>query len=392
MSETLARPIKTTPTRQEQLHQLAALRLHVAELETRATQWGPALASSHGPETQRNQLGSVMYDLAMVTVACAASYVLAARLHLYERFAAWTSQLPGVDGGPLAILLVALGFSSAWFVYRRWPKRHEETNSDGRAGGSRRTETASGGRGEQAALEISEREKRRIRQNLYVGLGQQLSGLACLGRLLEQKLASRSIQEVSDAAKLVDLLDQAVIEIRELAEGIYPTELETEGFVAALKTLAANTEKRSGIYCRVSGDSPGHFPEPGVAVQLYRIAQEAVNHAVQRGKAHHVLIDVATAPGHIKLTVCDRAGSMERAEQISGAALRTMQFRARMIDAKLELRRDPGGAHLVTCRLPLRAIAEEPVGGRKGQQKALTPIDLPREEEVSVGQVSHSGR
>ena len=48
---------------------------------------------------------------------------------------------------------------------------------------------------EKTILEISEREQRRIGQDLHDGLGQHLTGIAFMSKVLEEKLSERSVPE-----------------------------------------------------------------------------------------------------------------------------------------------------------------------------------------------------
>src|SRR5215469_4249759 len=53
---------------------------------------------------------------------------------------------------------------------------------------------------EEAILEISAREQRRIAQDLHDGLGQRLTGIAFMSKVLEEKLSDQSLPEAAEAA------------------------------------------------------------------------------------------------------------------------------------------------------------------------------------------------
>jgi len=59
-------------------------------------------------------------------------------------------------------------------------------------------------------LQISEREQRRIAQDLHDGLGQQLAGISCLCNALQADLQSRSAPNAADAARISRLLNATV--------------------------------------------------------------------------------------------------------------------------------------------------------------------------------------
>src|SRR5215510_6703352 len=91
-------------------------------------------------------------------------------------------------------------------------------------------------------LEVSDREQRRIGQDLHDGLGQLLAGLAFLGQALTQKLAKQGRTETAEATQLVQLANKAMTWARELVHGLSPIELEGDSFVVALQDLALQAE------------------------------------------------------------------------------------------------------------------------------------------------------
>ncbi len=63
---------------------------------------------------------------------------------------------------------------------------------------------------EKAILDISGREQRRIGQDLHDGLGQHLTGIAFMSKVLEQRLAEKSLAESAEEAKIVRLVNEAI--------------------------------------------------------------------------------------------------------------------------------------------------------------------------------------
>ena len=100
---------------------------------------------------------------------------------------------------------------------------------------------------EQNVLEISEREQRRIGQDLHDGFGQHLTGIAFMSKVQEQKLAEKQIPEAADAAKIVQLVNDAILKTRELARGFLPVVSDAHGLMSALQLYAAEIEDLFGI-------------------------------------------------------------------------------------------------------------------------------------------------
>src|SRR6202044_1100597 len=95
---------------------------------------------------------------------------------------------------------------------------------------------------EKTILEISAREQRRIGQDLHDGLGQHLTGVAFMSKVLEQKLREKNLPEAVDAAKIVALVNQAIDQTRELSHGLLPVLPDAQGLMTALERLALQVE------------------------------------------------------------------------------------------------------------------------------------------------------
>ena len=59
-------------------------------------------------------------------------------------------------------------------------------------------------------MEISEREQQRIGHDLHDGLGQHLTGIAFLAKVLAQKLAAGSLPEAEEATEIASLVNQEI--------------------------------------------------------------------------------------------------------------------------------------------------------------------------------------
>jgi PAS domain S-box-containing protein len=136
---------------------------------------------------------------------------------------------------------------------------------------------------ENAILDASGREQRRIGQDLHDGLGQHLTGIAFMSKVQEQKLAEKSLPEAAGAAKIVDLVNQAIFTTRQLARGLLPVLSDSHGLMSALQEWASEVEQLFHIECRFECDDPVLNPDDTVATHLYRVGQEAVHNAIKTG-------------------------------------------------------------------------------------------------------------
>ncbi|MDR3459611.1 MAG: sensor histidine kinase [Verrucomicrobiae bacterium] len=205
---------------------------------------------------------------------------------------------------------------------------------------------------ERELLEISEREQRRIGQDLHDGLCQHLTGATLAGQVLEEKLAAQGRPETADAGKVVAIVEEGINLSRRLAKGLYPVEMEADGLMLALEEFAATSSALYKVACRFECDSPVLVHDTATAGHLYRIAQEAVRNAIKHGKAGNILIRLEAGEAGNELSVKDDGvGLPDPLPKQRGMGLRIMAHRSSMIGAKFNVRRGEPGGTLVTCEL-----------------------------------------
>jgi signal transduction histidine kinase len=208
-------------------------------------------------------------------------------------------------------------------------------------------------------LEAGERERQRIGQDLHDDLCQHLAGITFLGRVLQQRLDAKLPDESKNAARIVDLIEQAIRRARDLAHGLQPVELESDGLGAALAELGATVQSMFPVRCHFRGENAVPLEDDAASIHLYRIAQEAINNAIRHGKAKNIYIDLFNLGGRVRLSIEDDGIGIDKTPSGSGLGLRTMETRARMIGGTLTIEPADGAGTLVTCQLPIREGTEQ---------------------------------
>ena len=207
---------------------------------------------------------------------------------------------------------------------------------------------------EQEILDISDREQRRIGHDLHDGLSQQLAGVEFMSQVLHQKLSGRPglKPEAANAAEIARLVRESIAHTRDLARGLTPVVLESEGLMSALQELAAGTSRLFDVECVFHCATPVLIHDNAVATNLYRIAQEAINNALKHGKARRIGISLVESPDRVVLAVRDNGSGLPAdAAHRRGMGLRIMHYRAGMIGGSLAVQRAPDGGTSVICSL-----------------------------------------
>jgi signal transduction histidine kinase len=210
---------------------------------------------------------------------------------------------------------------------------------------------------EKAILEVSAREQRRIGEDLHDGLGQHLTGIAFMSKVLESKLSENSLPESTDAAKIVKLVNEAINKTRELSRGLLPVVSDAYGLMSALTRHAEEMQDLFRITCRFECGDPVLIYDVNVATHLYHIAREAVNNAIKHGQPSHVVIGLFVENGEGTLSIQDDGlGISDTLSNHVGMGLNIMNYRANMIGGSLDIRKNFTGGTSVVCQFPLPVI------------------------------------
>ena len=213
---------------------------------------------------------------------------------------------------------------------------------------------------ERELLDISEREQRRIGQDLHDSLCQHLTGATLAGQVLEEKLAAQNLPLAADAAEVVKLVEEGINLSRGLAKGLYPVELAADGLMLALEEYAATSSKLFKVNCRFECDLPVLIHDPATAGHLYRIAQEAVGNAIKHGKARNILIRLDASEESSVLSVTDDGvGLPDPLPQKRGMGLRIMAHRSAMVGGTFRARREAAGGTVISCELRAEKLSEK---------------------------------
>ncbi len=203
---------------------------------------------------------------------------------------------------------------------------------------------------EREIIKISEREQQRIGQDLHDGLCQYLAAISCAASSLRNDLQKKLSPEAAAAGEIAELLKQGVTQTRNLSRGLFPVQMDESGLESALDELAASATRLLSIECDF--EPVGHVPiyDNAAATHLYRISQEALNNATRHGHATKVSIILMGDDDVITLSIADNGKGLPKATgKIDGMGLKIMDYRARLIEGRLEVANNPGSGVIVTC-------------------------------------------
>ena len=204
---------------------------------------------------------------------------------------------------------------------------------------------------ENDVLKASEEERHRIAQDLHDGLASHLAGVGLLCKMVGDSVEAPHSATVNQIGSLID---EGIQQTRAVARGLYPVEDEPEGLMNSLGQFAAQWRQDLKIDCRFECAEPVLVKDNVMATHLYRIAQEAVNNAVRHAKAEVITIDLTESESRFKLCIRDNGVGLSDtpSKRSNGIGLRTMSYRAGLLQGTLEIGRGQEGGTEVKCVIP----------------------------------------
>ncbi|HQH71502.1 MAG TPA: ATP-binding protein, partial [bacterium] len=206
-------------------------------------------------------------------------------------------------------------------------------------------------------LEISEREQQRIGQELHDGVVQDLTGAIFLGEIVHDDLQPGSSGLSQQMEKMIAILESTREQTRELAKGLSPVNVQKTALMSSLLELCEHVRQIYNIPCELICPQSIAIEDPQISLNLYRIAQEAVNNALKHAQAGKIVISLRNEKGNLILSVEDDGTGMTGFDGKPGRmGMSIMRYRANRIHAQWSIQSEPSRGTKVSCTLPRESM------------------------------------
>lgn len=211
----------------------------------------------------------------------------------------------------------------------------------------------------------SERERRKLERDLHDGAQQRLVAASINLTLADEAGDERELHErIADSRTEIE---QALIELREISHGIYPTALARSGLSRAFNLLA---DRYPGL--TVSEAMVRRF-SPEVELAVYYCGLEAVQNAAKHaGPEARTWIRLYVNAGQLHLEVRDNGQGFEVDRAREGVGLQNMRDRLGAVGGRVEVISNPGSGTLLTASTPITPQPHDPAAERSRAPDAIT--------------------
>jgi signal transduction histidine kinase len=206
-------------------------------------------------------------------------------------------------------------------------------------------------------MEAQEHERSRVARELHDDVCQRMAVLA----LHLSRLANHIPEREVDARRQVRDLYQEVGElgqhVNDISHRLHSSKLQLLGLAEAAATFCREVSIDHGVAVDfVDDDVPATLPD-GVAINLFRVLQEALANAVKHSGASRYVVSLRGTDDQLRLEVIDdgRGFDPEVAMATSGLGLVSMQERIRLVNGDVTIESRPGAGTRIRASVPLRS-------------------------------------
>lgn len=208
---------------------------------------------------------------------------------------------------------------------------------------------------ERDLLDVTSREHTRMAQDLHDGLGQYVAAMAFHARMLAEDLRRDASPLATQADNLVALIRRMNQITRHLDRALRVPRSGPGGLAEVIAAHATEFSELTGVRCELQlAAKPAVVLDDFRTLMLFRIIQEACSNAVKHGQPSLIRIAMHVERERLFLQVRDNGTPSPAAPQSDeGLGRHSMQLRAKLIGATLEMGPNAAGGYSVACTLPL---------------------------------------
>jgi len=190
-------------------------------------------------------------------------------------------------------------------------------------------------------MEGEAEERVRIGRDLHDRMGALLTGIK-----LNLELFVKNNQDTQSKENALQLTDEAMTEMRNLAHHLMPDSLKRYGLKTAISNFCQTIPSVSFSFIGTEKRIEKRKEEA-----LYYLVHELVNNAAKNAHARHIAVQLIMQPDYTALNVSDDGKGMPAEEESLRFGMESIEHRVKAIDGKLDIYSKPGAGTEVNIEI-----------------------------------------
>jgi len=209
-------------------------------------------------------------------------------------------------------------------------------------------------------LEIQEGERRHIARELHDEIGQILTAIKINIQTAFKLAGSKKVEVHLNEG--VELIEEALFQVRKLSVDLRPSMLDDLGLIPALRWYVDKHSTRTGIKARVVADEIIKRLPSNIEITCFRVSQEALTNIIKHANATDVEINLFYQEDELHLLIKDDGvgfnffSAIQKGLQGESMGLLGMQERVELIGGKIKINSKPGGGTQIHVIFPSETL------------------------------------
>lgn len=209
----------------------------------------------------------------------------------------------------------------------------------------------------QQLLVAQEDERRAIARELHDEIGQVLTAVGANLQVIE--LSPHPTTRAERLEESINLVNNALRQVRDLSLDLRPSLLDDFGLVPALEWYLERQAHRSGFSAEIVANPPEMRLPPNLETTCFRVVQIALTNVTRHADAKNVHVELRRHGTELDLVIRDDGvgfdveTALERASRGATLGLLSMQERVRLAHGNVEIKSAPGHGTEIDARFPL---------------------------------------
>ncbi|MCC6139299.1 MAG: PAS domain S-box protein [Nitrospira sp.] len=217
----------------------------------------------------------------------------------------------------------------------------------------------------QRLFEVQEAERRAVAQDLHDEIGQLLTALKLnLQQVQRDGQGTESSMELNES---IEISDQLLARVRNLALDLRPSLLDDLGLVPALRWYATRQAERAGWKLQLHLDDTPLTLTSSRNIACFRVVQEAMTNIARHAKATSVALSLVVASEEVRVVVQDDGCGFDvtamrvRSQQGLSLGMLGMEERVSLVGGNMTIQSTAGQQTALIFSVPLTEPQQEAV-------------------------------
>ncbi|PWV50578.1 sensor histidine kinase [Chitinophaga sp. S165] len=204
----------------------------------------------------------------------------------------------------------------------------------------------------QAMIAGEEKERSRIARDLHDGMGGTLGTIRTRLSAIFRRHTTTDVTD--DFLEVLQLLEEASVELRKTAHNLMPEILLQEGLSKATALFCERVRKGHTLDISFQSIGTASGLSRNAELTIYRVIQELIHNILKHANATNAIVQIAWYDTQLAVTVEDDGNGMLGASQSDGIGLKTIRERVNSLNGELHIDSVPGEGTSVHIEITLK--------------------------------------